>query len=109
MNMDMYNKARSAASPEELLKIAEEYGVKMDLNQAKEYFSQLSGEISDSELEEVAGGCGDSGKKDNRVLCPKCKKERLDKVGTSLWKCPNCGRITEDDLRFALVPLPLED
>lgn len=66
--------AKQAKSAEELLALAKENGVEMTKEEAMQYFAKLtptSGELSDEELDHVAGGgCG----KANRVLaaadCP---------------------------------------
>ena len=59
MNQELVNKARKAESVEELLALAKENGIELTNEQAKEYFAQLNptkGELSDDELEDVAGG-----------------------------------------------------
>ena len=56
---EMLVKAKKAKTPEELLAIANENGVELDEEGAKAYFEQLhqsTGELSDDELDEVAGG-----------------------------------------------------
>ncbi len=55
---EMLVKAKKAKTPEELLAIANENGVELDEEGAKAYFEQLhqsTGELSDDELDEVAG------------------------------------------------------
>ena len=56
-NKELLEKARQAKSPEELLAIANENGVDMNEDSAKAYFEHLhnSGELSDDELDGVAG------------------------------------------------------
>ena len=58
MNEALMSKAKEAKSAEELVSLAEENGVKLTKEEAEEYFAQLnkSGEISDEELDNVAGG-----------------------------------------------------
>ena len=56
---EMIQKARTAASAEELLAMAKENGQEMTLEEAFAYWKQLNpkcGELSDDELEAVAGG-----------------------------------------------------
>ena len=55
---EQINKAKQAKTVEELLAIAKENGVELTEEQAKEYFAELhkEGELSDEELEAVAGG-----------------------------------------------------
>ena len=62
MNEELLKKAREAKSAEELLEMAKKNGIELTEERAKEYFERFNanGEISDEELEEVAGGCGDS-------------------------------------------------
>lgn len=61
MNKELLAKAKTAKSPEELLALADENGINLTEEKAKEYFRQLctqSDEISDDELDNVSGGCG---------------------------------------------------
>ena len=56
---EQIKKAKTAKTPEELLKMAEENGIELTLEQAKGYYAMLnptSGALSDEELENVAGG-----------------------------------------------------
>lgn len=56
---EQIKKAKAAKTPEELLKMAEENGIELTLEQAKGYYAMLnptSGALSDEELENVAGG-----------------------------------------------------
>lgn len=76
MQSELLKKAMAAKSPEELIKTAEENGLKLNAADAEMYFNRLhgeSGEISDSEIESAAGGCGE---------------------GPKGWKCPLCGKDT---------------
>ena len=82
-NKELLEKARQAKSPEELLAIANENGVDMNEDSAKAYFEQLhnSGELSDDELDGVAGGgCYNRGKLvvTSFHVCDK-------------WTCKYCG------------------
>lgn len=54
----LLEKAKQAKSPEELMTMAKENGTEMSMDQAKAYFDKLnaSGELSDEELDNVAGG-----------------------------------------------------
>lgn len=51
-------KAKQAKTAEELFEVAKENGVELTEEQAKEYFTELhkEGELSDDELDAVAGG-----------------------------------------------------
>ena len=66
---EIIEKAKQAASAEEILTLAKENGMEMTEEQATAYFAQLhpaSGEISDDELDNVAGGGCHSG--DGRLV-----------------------------------------
>ena len=59
MEKEIIAKARKAKTPEELIALAKENGTEMTEESAKAYFGQLhptSGELSDEELDNVAGG-----------------------------------------------------
>ncbi len=51
-------KLKEAKSADEILALAKENGIELDEEKAKELFAELnaSGEISDDELDKVAGG-----------------------------------------------------
>ncbi len=82
-NKELLEKARQANSPEELLALAKENDYELDEEGAKAYFEQLhtTGELSDDELDNVAGGgCYNGG----RLVVTKfhnCKN----------WICKKCG------------------
>ena len=86
-NNELLEQAKAAQSPEELLKLAHENGMTdFTAENAIEYYAMMhrSGEISDDELENAAGGC----KSHNRrivttgLICP----------GNMEWKCEKCLR-----------------
>ena len=61
MNEEMLRKLTGGVkSPEEVLAIAKEYGKEITLEQAKELYDRITatanGELSDDDLEAVAGG-----------------------------------------------------
>jgi len=64
-NMDLtpelISKAKTARSAEELIKIAEGEGVKLEEKDAEAFFTKLNQpeELADEELDAVAGGCGE--------------------------------------------------
>ncbi len=65
MNEEILAKARAAKSPEELLKLAQDNGMsEFNEENAKAYFEVMhhSGELSDDELEQAAGGCKKGGR-----------------------------------------------
>ena len=56
---ELIEKAKEAKNPEELMALAKENGIEMTEESAKAYFEQLhpkTGELSDDELDNVAGG-----------------------------------------------------
>ena len=83
---EMIEKAKAAKSAEELLEVAKANGVEMTADEATTYFAQLnpqSGELSDDDLDGVAGGAcasnsgeyaheGDRVRVINGQTCPKC-------------------------------------
>ncbi|MDE6731183.1 MAG: hypothetical protein K2J71_10475 [Oscillospiraceae bacterium] len=82
---ELIAKAQQTKSVEELLTLAEENGITLTEDEAREYFEQLnqSGELSDDELDSVAGGgCGSSKKKLPQV-------NSSDLCGN--FKCNRCG------------------
>ena len=101
MNQELVNKARKAESVEELLALAKENGIELTNEQAKEYFAQLNptkGELSDDELEDVAGG-GCLGEEER--YCPNCQT-RLEMRGSChglyiFYQCNNCGYEEPDE------------
>ena len=101
MNQELVNKARKAKSVEELLALAKENGIELTNEQAKEYFAQLNptkGELSDDELEDVAGGGCFGGEE---RYCPNCQT-RLERLGGChgtyyFYQCNNCGYEEPDE------------
>ena len=101
-NNELLEKARAAKSAEELMALAKENGMEMTEEEAAAYFVQLnkSGELSDEELDNVAGGgCH---KKDGRLVitmmhgcdewaCFRCGSKELYNALTSGMRCHVCG------------------
>ena len=59
LSNELLAKARAAKTPEELLAMAKENNIGLTEEEAKAYFDQLHpqvGELSDDELDNVAGG-----------------------------------------------------
>ena len=58
LSKELLEKAKEAKSAEELLTLAKENGAEITSEEAAAYFAQLnkSGELSDEELDNVAGG-----------------------------------------------------
>ena len=61
LNKELVARAKEAKTPEELMALAKEAGIDMTEESAALAFEQLNsktGELSDSELDNVSGGCG---------------------------------------------------
>ena len=60
ISKELLEKAKTAKTAEELLELAKAENIELTAEQAKEYFVTIhaSGELSDEELDNVAGGCG---------------------------------------------------
>ncbi len=104
---ELFEQAKGAKSAEELVSLAKENGMELTEEEAAAYFAQLnkSGELSDEELDNVAGGgCH---KKDGRLIvtalttcddfvCVKCGRKNTDihfhtVDGRRVTYAPNCG------------------
>ncbi len=101
---ELFEQAKNAKSAEELLSLAKENGVELTKEDAEEYFAQINknGELSDEELDNVAGGgCH---KKDGRLVvttmhscgqfvCKSCGRagEHTHHVGNIVTVYPACG------------------
>ena len=74
---ELIEKAKSAKTPEELMALAKENGVELTEESAAAYFDRLNpktGELSDSELDNVAGGgCYSSGGRLKTTCGHKCR------------------------------------
>ena len=101
-NQEMLAKARKAKTQEELLAIAQENGVEMDAESAQAYFEQLhqpTGEVSDDELDEVAGGACYRG--DGRMVTTvgnscrslRCKQHNKKMDSDHRPVCIECGKM----------------
>jgi hypothetical protein len=101
LNNEILAKAKAAKTPEELIEIARENDVEMTEEGAKAYFDLLhpkTGEISDDELDEVAGGACYRG--DGRMVTTVanlCREWRCKKDGSRMESdhrpiCCKCGK-----------------
>jgi hypothetical protein len=106
---EMIEKARKAKSAEELLELAKANNVEMTADEAKTYFAQLnpkSGELSDDDLDAVAGGggcleyepdpwqVGTKVRVINGISCKKCGGTDGFMEYNHCWyvACPNCSK-----------------
>ena len=93
LNNEILAKAKAAKTPEELIEIARENDVEMTEEGAKAYFDLLhpkTGEISDDELDNVAGGACYRG--DGRMVTTVANLCRE-------WRCKKDGNRMESDHR----------
>ena len=101
MDKNLILKAKEANSVEELITLAKENGIELNEEDAKKYFEQLNakkGELSDDELDCVAGG-GCLGEEER--YCPNCQT-RLELRASchglySFYQCNNCGYEEPDE------------
>ena len=101
LNNEILAKAKAAKTPEELIEIARENDVEMTEEGAKAYFDLLhpkTGEMSDDELDNVAGGACYRG--DGRMVTTVanlCREWRCKKDGSRMESdhrpiCCKCGK-----------------
>ena len=92
-NAELLEKAKQAKSAEEILALAKENGMEMTGEQAAAYYAQMnpaSGELSDDELDNVAGGgCG--GSNDNIDNIDSLGLYGGERVCCLNQKCSKCG------------------
>ena len=91
MNKELFEKAKAAGSPEELLKLAHEVGMEdFTEENAKAYFESMhkSGELSDNELANASGGCKKGGRRivTKGLVC--VAYDFTDR--SSYWQCKVC-------------------
>ena len=109
-NIEMIEKAKAAASVEELLEIAKANAVELTPAEAATYFAQLNpvtGELSDDDLDAVSGGACSDGSWNadvnaafdavRQLNCPQCgRNDKWDMTGYSngknYWQCCACGK-----------------
>lgn len=90
LSNELLEKAKTARTAEELLEIAKAENVELTEDEAAKAFSKLNktGELSDDELDNVAGGCGGE---EEVVPEPKFKVgELVKKKGVPLF-CTTCN------------------
>ena len=77
LSNELLAEAKAAKSPEELLALAKENGIELTEEEARAYFDRLhpqTGELSDDELDNVAGGgCYSSGGRLKTTCGHKCR------------------------------------
>ena len=65
---EMLEKAKEAKSAEELMALARENGIDLPEEKAEEVYRKLSAELSDEELDNVAGGVSMGGQMTGRTV-----------------------------------------
>ncbi len=106
---EMIEMANAAKTADELLALEKDNNIEMTEENAKAYFEQLnpvSGELSDDELDNVAGGgCGDDDEKEEGLCkllnkkCAKCGSEYAYERGPKdrpHYICSKCGTLIWD-------------
>ena len=88
-------KAKAAKSAEELYSLAKENGVELTEDEAKKYFAEWhkEGELSEEELANVTGGCGDPTAYETYPgRAPFCDGDFAlsPDAPDSSWRCGNC-------------------
>ncbi len=92
INKELIAKAKECETAQELLSLAKENGIEMNEEQANSLFAQLNktGEISEEELENTAGGRCDF----LYEQCPKCRQRHVilkHKGSVAYYHCKICG------------------
>ena len=84
---ELIEKAKTAKTAEELLAMAKAENIEMTAEEAAKYFAELhkTGELSDEELDNVAGGCGGE-----EITEPKYKEGDLVWISGG-FACHTCG------------------
>ena len=88
LSKELLEKAQMAKSPEELIQMAKTENIDLSAEEAAKYFAELhkTGELSDEELDNVAGGCGGE-----EITEPKYKEGDLVWISGG-FACYTCGR-----------------
>ena len=102
LNKELLSKAKEAKTPEELLALAKENGIEMTAEEAQKIFAQLhpqTGELSDDELDNVAGGgCHNGGRLVVSAMhyCDewRCKDDGSQWVIDGMLECYKTCRVT---------------
>lgn len=91
---EQIKKARTAKNAEELLTFAKEDGVELTGDEARKRFAELS----DNELDNVSGGCGEPEKPIyTAMICDNCGCNTFwdgDYVNGIMYKCNMCAHKT---------------
>ena len=88
LTKELIEKAKTANTAEELLEMAKAENIELSAEEAESAFTKLhkTGELSDEELDNVAGGCGGE-----EITEPKYKEGDLVWISGG-FACYTCGR-----------------
>ena len=86
LTKELIEKAKTANTAEELLAMAKAENIEMTAEEAAKVFAELhkTGELSDKELDNVSGGCGDEIQWDNKypIVPNSCNVSFAFEIGT---------------------------
>ena len=86
ISKELLEKAKTAKSAEELLAMAKAENIEMTAEEANKVYAELhkTGELSDEELDNVSGGCGDEIQWDNKypIVPNSCNVSFAFEIGT---------------------------
>ena len=86
ISKELIEKAKTAKTAEELLAMAKAENIEMTAEQAAKAFAELNktGELSDEELDNVSGGCGNEIQWDNKhpIVPNRCNVSFAFEIGT---------------------------
>lgn len=68
MNNSILDLVKKAHDAEELVSLAKEAGLDLNLEEAKQYFAKADQEVSAEDLEQVAGGAGQNDELDFSIV-----------------------------------------
>ena len=88
LTKEMLTKAKETKTVEELVALAKENAIELTFEEAEEHFARLhkSGELSDDELDNVAGG----GCSRTYETCDKCGSANI-RITQISCRCLDCG------------------
>ena len=96
ISMELLQKAKTAGNAKELLAMARESGIALTPEDAEQYYSRLhqNGELSDEELDNVAGGGCISFTPPRVCPNPNCHSNDFERLsGINCFKCKRCGTV----------------
>lgn len=112
LSEELIAKAKGTKTPEELAALAKESSIDLTEEEAKAYFEQLhpkTGELSDDELDNVAGGgCHNGGRLVVSVMhyCDewRCKDDGSNAIYTACWYAATPAGSPHTAVHVSIVP-----